>query len=137
MQKTVPDLAAHILATMQIHDTGGPCLWAICKLDNDDKHNLLIPVVTVLELVGFSHTNDQGFVMENNRAIVDGTRRVRLWRPVKGPIRITNKGHAAALITLGPGHPLQGRPVIESLIAMAELTTQAVDALEAFRPKTP
>jgi hypothetical protein len=131
IKETLPDLAAFILEKIQIYDTGTPSIWAVSKLDNIDKHNLLIPIVSVQQINGFSFKNGAGVSIVSATATILGGGRLNV-ASIPGPLDITNKGQAAAQILFGNGQPLEGRPVIDSLVKMAELTSQAIEALEAF-----
>jgi len=131
IKKTLPDLAALILEKIEIHDTGNPSIWAVSKIDNFDKHNLLIPVISIQELRGFSLKSEGGLLIENCSAGVEDGGRVNIMQ-MTGQFEITNKGHPAAQILFGDGQPLVGKPIIESLVKMAELTTQAINTLETF-----
>ncbi len=132
IKETLPDLAALILQKIEIHDTGNPSIWAVSKIDNFDKHNLLVPVVSIQRVSGFSLKNEgRNIVMENCSATVGDGGRINIAQ-VPGPIEITNKGQVAAQILFGEGQPLAGQPIIESLVKMAEITAQAVNTLEAF-----
>jgi hypothetical protein len=54
IKKTLPDLANFFLNDIMPYDTGHPSIWAVAKLDNIDKHNLLIAITTVQKLSGVS-----------------------------------------------------------------------------------
>jgi len=132
IKEVLPDLAALILEKIRIHDTGEPSIWALGAIDNIDKHNLLVGVVSIQELNGFGVKNErQNIVVENNRVTIGENGRLNFAK-MPGPIKITNKGKATAQILFDKGQPLEGKLIIQSLNGMAQLTSQAVDTLEAF-----
>jgi hypothetical protein len=132
IKEILPDLAALILNKIQIHDTGDASIWSISKLDNIDKHSLLIAVVSIQELIGFGFkSEDHNIVFSEIRATISEGGRINL-ASMPGPITITSQGKAAAYILFGEGQPLEGKPILQSLTKMAELTTQALNTIELF-----
>ena len=133
IKEALPELAILLVDQIGIHDTGDLCLWAISALDNLDKHNLLIAAVSVQELRGIG-LHDKA---RNNR-FTDLTVRLQeggiasLIQYGGGGLEITSKGQPAATILFGKGQPLEGRPIIQSLLKLAELTSQTIQTLEFF-----
>jgi hypothetical protein len=131
IKKTFPDLAVFLLDEVMPYDNGKPSIWAASKLDNIDKHNLLIAIINVNRLTGVS-LEHENLTLENGTFTFSSGRAINFAAIPPGPVKITNKGKASAQILFGKGQPLEGQPIIESLVEMADITLQTLGALELF-----
>jgi hypothetical protein len=129
--KNRPKLADKLKADVVAYETGQPSIWAASKLDNIDKHNLLIGTIVVKKLVGVRiespnlRTGVAGvdFVFDEGGAVN--------FANVPGPVTVVDPGTPQAAI-LFEVEPLRGQPLIPSLIEMQKLTLQTIETLEKF-----
>lgn len=134
IKKTLPELAILLADKIGIHDTGDLCLWAISSLDNADKHNLLIPVVSVQSICDFCIEDKANNIFiggGGGLGVGEGQHDVFFEFP-PGNAEITRKGYATATILFGKGKALEGKSIAKSLIKLQEITLQAIETLEAF-----
>lgn len=124
-----PDLAQLLTETICIHDTGDICLWAISELDNVDKHNLLIAIASVHGLENVVLEDAQQNTMIAPYVEVDQGGTLNLIKSAAGGFEVKSRGRAMASVSFGTGLPLDGKPLVKSLVQLADLTGQTVDQL--------
>ena len=127
-----PDLADFILDKIAAYDTGHPSIWSVGRLNNIDKHKLLVPVINVQSISGIDAINER-----NNIRMTDCTFSVSQGGVCRAislppPVKITRYGKPTAKITFGKGQPLEGQMIIPALRDMSKITLQTVEAVEAF-----
>tara|TARA_R110000787_G_scaffold114095_1_gene223680 strand:- start:241 stop:1056 length:816 start_codon:yes stop_codon:yes gene_type:complete len=129
-----PLVALKLLTGIKPYEGGDFALWEIRKADNIDKHNLIIPSVTVAQvaavLVDDVHNNRfeatfgvgaGGVVNGIAYSQADGSR-----------LKFEYKGQATARISFPDvSEVFAGDPVFPTLLKCSQLTKAAVDALEA------
>lgn len=122
-----PALACLFLTTIQPYRGGNLKVWEVRKADNIDKHNLILPSITITQLRNISLIDK----VHNNRihaavAQVTAGGRVNVARVFGSQMEIQNKGEASASITFPDGlEVFAGEPVFPTLTQCAELVTEA------------
>jgi hypothetical protein len=131
IKAAIPDLADFIADTIKPYLGGDFALWEIGTLDNLDKHRLTLPVVSIQALTGVSAEDENGNRFTNNTLVV-GEGGVLRAISTYAKMKITSYGNPAADILFGKGTAAEGKPVIPTLAEFAQLTLQAINALETF-----
>jgi hypothetical protein len=128
----LPQFADFLLEEIQPYAGGKFKIWELGKLDNIDKHRLLIPITKVSTLLRLDIEDDHGNrIGETFTAVEEGT---VLKIPSSGPgkIKVNHKGQAGIDICFGNETPFPGLPVIAVLTDLPEFVLQAIEALELF-----
>ncbi len=125
-----PDVAGIIADVIKPWEKGTYALWAMNKLDNHDKHKLLIPVASVTKLTGVSGygPNNNSFTDCN---FIVGAGGVVNFLGLPGPITITNPGTRVFDLSFRHDQFFPRRAVIPTLQKLHKLTLGVIDALEA------
>jgi len=134
-----PAFAMLLLQKIRPYNGGNFLLWEIRKADNIDKHNLIVPAVTVTELRGICLLDEK----YNNRvtdmtAIVGPGGRVGLlgYSNPGGHMKITNKGQPTARITFSESMEVfAGEPVFPTLLQCIQAVDQAIGLIESAGAK--
>jgi hypothetical protein len=133
IKEALPDLANLLTNNIGIHDTGDACIWSISALDNIDKHNLLIAMASVYELRGISlEDKARNNRIDNMTVRVGPGGTVSLLQYGGGDMKIKSKGQAAAAVLFAKGQPLEGKPIVPTLLKLSEIALQAIQTLELF-----
>lgn len=130
-----PLLVLELLTVIKPYKGGDFGLWEIRKADNIDKHNLIIPIITIAAVTGIDmvdkvHNN----VMTNMTMVVGagGVLNAIGYQNAGSYLEFTNKGHASVSITFADGSEVfDGKPVLPTLIECLQLTAQALERIEA------
>jgi hypothetical protein len=128
--KNRPKLADKLKSDVVAYETGQPSIWAVSKLDNIDKHNLLIGTIVVKKLSGV-RIESPNLKMGAGVDFLFDEGGVVNFANVPGPVTVVDPGIPQAAI-LFEVDPLRGQPVIQSLIEMQKLTLQTIETLENF-----
>ncbi len=129
MEADMPDLARFVVDVIQPYQRGQFLLWELSELDRIDKHRLILPTTGQAHRFGVD-IEDQG------------GKRFRSWftagegfattQSFVGPLKIHHEGSPALSVSFGPGTPLNGEPVLETLDKFSELALQAIERFERF-----
>ena len=125
----MPNLADLILNDISPYDTGDCCIWVACKLNNIDKHRVLIAVVSIQKITGIDLENPRNGIVYKRNTITLSQGRGIIYARLPPPMIITNYGKATAQILFGNGQPLA---IIPSLLQLAQITLKAIKTLELF-----
>ena len=125
------DIIDVIVDTIRPYEKEGDAdLYALGRLDITDKHKLLIPLVRPVRLSGVTarfgpvRMTDCSFgLSESGEMNIAGV--------PSGDIEIQSYGKASFDVLFGKEQPLEGEPVIPSLIRLSQRVEGAVKAIEA------
>jgi hypothetical protein len=92
---------------------GDADILAIHALDIDDKHRLLLPMLTVTGVTGIEIEGEDGTI--DTHEIVLRTHRDSCRRPVPLGSKLKNHGEVHFQITFGPGTTVEGREILPTL----------------------
>jgi hypothetical protein len=126
-----PALATLLQQKIVTYETGGPSIWAASRLDNVDKHNLLIPNLVVKKLAGVRLETPNLRMGAGNDFFLEEGGVVNFASIPDGPITIIDPGTPAAAL-LFAADPLVGHPIVSSLEEMMKQASEAIAILEAF-----
>lgn len=107
-------------------------LWSVTELDNIDKHNFILPTVTVASV---SKINARIGTTTFEDCTVGGNANgpINMFRIGLGiPITIGDQFETSVEITFAEGGLFENEPVIPTLRNLSEIVTQTLDALEDF-----
>ncbi len=100
------------------------------KLDNQDKHKILIPLACVTELRGVSGFGPNDCRFTNNTFPV-GSGGVLNFLGMPGPITITSQGGRVFAFFFNHEHYFPGLPVLPTLQKLHKLTLGVIETLDA------
>lgn len=141
ISRTRSDVASAILDRIQPYKTGNYLIWALRKLDNVDKHKLLIPNVQISAIRGV-HGESQGenpankLKLINNDFLVEGGLVVN-WIGHPDPIKIFKKGKASINVVFDNGSYFSGTSVLQTLVSLRDATMNVVKYIEPIFFKSP
>ncbi|MFN7398523.1 MAG: hypothetical protein ACK5SX_05540 [Sandaracinobacter sp.] len=109
--------------------------WAFHVLDNDDKHNLILPTITVASITNIN-ARFGGSVIQDCGMGGDATKPMNIVLSA-APIAIDNNFYASVDIKFGKGTPFENEPVIPTLTQIAAIVTDTLDQFESLIRKAP
>lgn len=121
-----------VIDTIKPYREGNFVLWSIEEANVIDKHQLLIPNVSVVGILGVRVQNDKEIIEIPNIFTESSSRfrpsRLGLSTFGKNP-KVIDDGHAIIGYAFDLGHPQPGAPVILTLLA---ITVEISRLIEAF-----
>lgn len=135
IEKTLPGSKKLLLD--QIRPDGGPneATWAFASINNDDKHNLLVPTVAVTT-IGNLNLRTGGVTLANCAIGFDATREAIVVQSAS-PIAIENNFQTTVDVRFGQGNPFENEPVIPTLLQVAEVVAETLGAFENLIRNSP
>jgi len=137
IRKKLPSMADFIIHKVRSYKSGNPALWNLHKLDNIDKHNLLITTVSQIGVSGISATTATGLTVKN-MSLFTVRKRGKLNSPpitaissVKN-IEVADYGQPLFDVRFGNGQPYQGQSVLPTLHSIYEEVLNVIEAAESF-----
>lgn len=129
IQKVRPDVADFILKSVKPYKDGNLELWSLSKLDNVNKHRLVIPVVTVTRLSGISARDENNNTFNNMTVTVDHGTVINLIRTASR-MHILNPGQPAVAVLFDQGYPFENQSVVQTL---DQLASHVFSVVQSFR----
>jgi hypothetical protein len=129
IKDTIPNLATFIIDEIQPYHRGQFRLWELSELDRIDKHRLILPTTNQAHLLGAELEDQSGNRFTSRFTVGD---RFSTTQTFLGPLKVHHEGQTALSISFGPGTPLEGDPVLETLDKFSELALQAIERFERF-----
>ena len=138
IMEAFPLIAFELLTVIQPYKGGNFGIWEIRKADNIDKHNLIIPSVTITELRGVSYVDEV-----RNNSVTGMTLRLGAGGTINAisygggsKLKLTQKGQATARITFPDTSEIfAGNPVFPTLIQSVQLVAQTIERIEIIARK--
>jgi hypothetical protein len=115
-----------IVNRVKCYEGGDTDLLALHDLDIDDKHHLLIPMLTVTGVEGVEVEHEDGTINRYEIMLVPPNS-YRTTVPLESKIK--NHGEVRFEVTFGEGTPLEGVEVIPTLKRFSRKTSRIVRAL--------
>lgn len=136
IEKALP--GAENLLLKKIRPENGPDehLWAFHGLDNDDKHNLLVPVVTVAE-VFIPSLKAAGLTGERLTFGNDAASEFILVASQGAPITMEDDFETTVQVSFGAAHGFDGQAVVPTLTQIAQVVSKTLDAFQKLITGTP
>lgn len=130
IEAAFPGIVSVFVDKIAPYKGGAGLLWELNKLDNRDKHRLIIPVVDVHTISDVRTTNAKNSVGRFTMQVRSG-KILNVFRSGT-PLKIQDKGKPSAEIFLNETGVIEGAALFPTLFKMIEGTTQAIDAIDAF-----
>jgi hypothetical protein len=134
IETAFPLLAKFIIDEIQPYYRGQFRLWELSELDRIDKHRLILPTINQAHRLGMKVEDQSG---KRSDVWFTTSDRFSTTQTFRGPVKIHREGDPALSVSFGPGTPLEGHPVLETLDQFAELALQAIERFERFHFGTP
>ena len=119
---------ARVLLLNEIRPENGPNenRWLFSKLDNDDKHNLLIPTVVATE---FSNINTviNGSIIQNFQSGVNAAYPIDLIYS-DTPFTINDNFKTSVQILFPQGGLFENEPVVPTLLQISKVVSETIEA---------
>jgi hypothetical protein len=131
IREHLPDFADFILDEIQPYAGGKFKVWELAKLDNIDKHKLLIPITKFSTLLRMDIEDQNGNRISDTFVLVEEGQTLSICSGLREP-KINYKGNAGITILFGQDTPFSNIPVLEVLGDLPKLTLHAIEALESF-----
>lgn len=115
----------------KIRPASGPheTLWRFNDLSNLDKHNLIIPTVTVAEIANINLRTSSGAYRDLSVGN-DAAKPIKIMRS-NSPITIDSKFETAVEISFAEGaHPFKDESVIPTLFQIRDVVSETLNAFE-------
>jgi hypothetical protein len=119
-----------IVSGIQPYDGGNDSIWAIHRLDIQDKHHLLIPLINLASVKGIEFEDDAGNIVRGVSWTTQQPGPLFIPVPIHGQFHIKKKGHVAVAVVFKEGLPTEGLEVSEQLSLFARVVLQIVQLLE-------
>ncbi len=129
-----PLIALELLSVIKPYPGGNFALWEIRKADNIDKHNLIVPSVTVTEISGIDVIDDRQNAFCDMTVVVQaGTANTPVAYGPNAKLEIKNKGQATARVSFADDMDVfAGKPVFPTLLESSQFAAEAVSRIEAI-----
>lgn len=134
IMKTFPALVMLLLQKLKPYRGGNFARWEVRKADNIDKHNLIVPSVTITQLRGinlFDEAHNNRF--QNMTVVVGAGGRLNLigYGIPGAHLKVANKGQATAgIIFVQDMEVFAGKPVLPTLLQCIQLAAEAINLIE-------
>lgn len=128
MEAALPGSKRVLLDQIRPVNCGRDHLWQFGSLDIDDKHNLVIPTVTVADIRNINVTCGTGtiaFCTASN----DAAKPFNLTRTDRPPT-VHGDPETVVAVEFGEGTPFKGHPVVPTLLDIEKLVMETLIAFE-------
>ncbi len=126
METALPGSKELVLNKIRPVNGGRDHLWAFGSIDIDDKHNLVVPTITIATIDGISG-NSRGMSFEGIGFGNDAAKPF-IAMASTNPFSIQGKPHASVDVSFGPGTPFYGHPVVPTLLDIRQLVEETIEA---------
>lgn len=118
-----------LLDEIQPYSGGNNSLWALHRLDIEDKHRLIIPVLDSGSIRGLRIENDSGGAQEVFIARTGGR---EMWKRYPAGYKLKSKGEASVNVFFSHTAPiLQNEPIEPVLARFSKSVSDVIDGLSA------
>jgi hypothetical protein len=121
----------------KVRPANGPdeALWSFHVLNNDDKHNLIIPTVTVARIrIPYAAAGGHQFF---DAQITADAADPQVLAMFGGKVTIEGDFETTVQVKFGQGRPFENDPVIPTLTQIAGVVSHAIDEFEGWIRRTP
>lgn len=125
-------VAELVMGSVKPYQGGNNLLYGLDRLNARDKHELLIPVLKLMQFSGVHLEDSEHRKVGASVYYMDESSRVRLRDTDDKIVTVKDKGHAAATILFDTGTALWGEAIIPTLAKIAEEVTRTIGAFEAL-----
>lgn len=128
IEEALPGARKRLLEEIRPHNSPAEDLWGFHALDNDDKHNLLIPVVTLAE-VSATRIDTAAGSMEGITVRNDAAGPIGLILS-SSPITIHGDIQTTVEVRFPEGGLFENEPVLPTLIRIRDMVSETISAFE-------
>lgn len=130
--KAMPALEKFIIEEIRPYKDGNFLLWAVGKLDNVDKHRLLLASMAIAKLGKFVATSEDGSVIDLSYSTIN-TYGPELILGFAAPFKLNDDTEISVDIVFNEPDVLPpGNPVLQTMI---DLSNALAETVEAFKHK--
>jgi hypothetical protein len=123
------EISRVIIDDIKPYRGGNDLLYGLHDLDITDKHKLLIPIVSIVELRGASGEDDCGGRFKNLNFFITQSGRINALSSTKN-LKITNSGQPSFEIRFDKGEVFEDKPVISTLHQLWQLVSGIIGKFE-------
>jgi hypothetical protein len=127
--KAAPEIRHLIIDEIKPYRGGNDLLYGLHDLDIVDKHKLLIPVVSIVELRGASGEDECGGRFKGLNFFITQGGRINAISSSKN-LKITNYGRPSFEIRFDKGEIFEDKPVIPMLHQLSQLVSAILEKFE-------
>jgi hypothetical protein len=127
--KAAPEICHVIIDDIKPYRGGNDLLYGLHDLDITDKHKLLIPIVSIVELRGASGEDDCGGRFKDLNFFITQRGRINAISSTKN-LKITNYGQPSFEICFDKGEVFEDKPVIPTLHQLWQLVSGILEKFE-------
>ena len=134
-QRISIDLAKLMTDTVKPYYAGNATLWALHTVSVSEKHEILVPVLELMQFTEVSLEDDEQCPIGRDIYFMDRSSKIGLGMEAYGKhVIVKNKGQSATTILFELGTPFEGKPIVPTLTRVAEETLRTVEAFEMIFP---
>lgn len=126
LERALPAATRLILEKLRPENGPNETLWRFNALDNDDKHNLILPTLTVTGISGINIT-DKGNTVSDCGVFGDASTVIGIYGAPYFTGTINGDAKVAVDLHFGAGTPFEHRPVVSTLTEIAALVSDVID----------
>jgi hypothetical protein len=126
--RAAPEISRIIIEDIRPYRAGNDLLYGLHDLDIMDKHKLLIPIISIVELRGAAGEDDCGGSFRGLNFVISRGGRINAISSAKN-LKITNHGQPSFDICFDKGQFFDGKSVVATLHELSQLVS---DILEKF-----
>jgi hypothetical protein len=127
MESALPGSTKLLLDQIRPVNGGSDHLWAFGSLDIEDKHNLIIPTVTVVSIKNI--WAQSGTIRMESGNVRNNAAEYFVIMSMPKPITVQGNPQTSVDVAFRQGTPLNGLPVIPTLLDIRNLVSETLDAL--------
>ena len=128
----LPGAKDFIVDHIRPYKDGNLLLWTIGKLDNIDKHRLLISCLTIAKFGKFVATGEDGSIIDLSHSTLN-THGPSLTLGFASPFKLNDDAEITVNVAFDePEDIAPGQPVLETLVNFSQTTKEVVEAFRGF-----
>ncbi|EPM1920821.1 hypothetical protein ACUVJI_04625 [Vibrio parahaemolyticus] len=129
LDAALPGASELLLGKLRPEGGGDELYWLFHSMDNDSKHNIILPTVSAVNIENINLTSG-GMTMTNCGVGGDATKQINLLRTGGEPIRIQNTFDVSVELSFPSESIFPNLPVIRTLQKIGEIVTLTINEFE-------
>jgi hypothetical protein len=122
------DIVNLILDVIKPYKGGNDPLYALHRLDIDDKHRILIPTISIASLVNVNVR--AGPITMNDCTLSVGPGGILNLLQMPGPFEMQGSGKPIFSVLFDKGQIFEGQPIVPTLHQLSEIVSGVIEAIE-------
>jgi hypothetical protein len=127
--KAAPEIRRLIIDDIKPYRGGNDLLHGLHDLDIVDKHKLLIPIISMVELRGASGEDERGGSFKGLNFFITQSGRINAISSTQN-LKITNHGQPSFELRFDKGDIFEHKPVIPTLYQLSQLVSAILEKFE-------